>query len=106
MHCRTGATASKFAFAQLVQSAGKMEVAQFLRDLILAVPYRIHTVLTDNGVQFTNRTCDQYAFVHIFGVCAEHGIEHRLTKVNQPPPQAPACGPCRRRIDGLPVRFS
>ena len=46
---------SKFAFVQLVESAGKMEAAQFLRDLIEAVPYRIHTVLTDNGVQFTPR---------------------------------------------------
>ncbi len=29
---------SKFAFARLVESAGKMEAAQFLRDLIEAVP--------------------------------------------------------------------
>src|ERR671913_1977359 len=43
---------SKFAFARLVESAGKMEAAQFLRDLIEVVPYRIHTVLTDNGIQF------------------------------------------------------
>ncbi len=49
-----------------------MEAAQFLRDLILAVPYRIHIVLTDNGIQFTNRKKDTYAFAHIFGrVCAE-----------------------------------
>jgi hypothetical protein len=43
---------SKFAFVRLVESAGKMEAAQFLRDLIEAVSYRVHTVLTDNGVQF------------------------------------------------------
>jgi transposase InsO family protein len=62
-----------------------MEAAQFLRDLILAAPYRIHTVLTDNGIQFTNRTCDQYAFVHIFDrVCREHSIEHRLTTPYHP----------------------
>ena len=42
---------SKFAFARLVESAGKMEAAQFLRDLIEAVPYRIHTVLTDNALR-------------------------------------------------------
>ncbi|GJD81666.1 IS481 family transposase [Methylobacterium gregans] len=76
---------SKFAFVRLVESAGKMEAAQFLRDLILAVPYRIHIVLTDNGIQFTNRKKDAYAFAHIFGrVCAENDIEHRLTKVNHP----------------------
>src|SRR5690606_35409044 len=39
---------SKFTFVHLVQKAGKMAAAQFLRDLIAAVPYRIHTVLTDN----------------------------------------------------------
>jgi transposase InsO family protein len=76
---------SKLAFARLVESAGKMEAADFLRELIQAVPYRIHTVLTDNGVQFTNRASDRNAFAHIFDrVCDEHGIEHRLTKVNHP----------------------
>jgi transposase InsO family protein len=75
---------SKFAFVRLVKSAGKMEAAQFLRDLILAVPYRIHTVLTDNGVQFTPRKQDIWDIQHIFRVCDEHGIEHRLTKVNHP----------------------
>jgi transposase InsO family protein len=76
---------SKFAFVRLVESAGKMEAAQFLRDLVEAVPYRIHTVLTDNGIQFTPRKQDLYAGRHIFDrVCKEHGIEHRLTRVNHP----------------------
>src|SRR5690554_1726957 len=57
---------SKFAFTQLVGKAGKMAAAQFLRNLIAAVPYRIHTVLTDNGVQFSNRSGDTSAFEHIF----------------------------------------
>ena len=86
---------SKLAFARLVASAGKMEAARFLRDLIEAVPYRIHTVLTDNGVQFTPRKQDIWDGRHIFDrVCDEHGIERRLTKVNQPlgrqSPAAPA----------------
>jgi transposase InsO family protein len=59
--------------------------AEFLRNLIIAVPYAIHTVLTDNGIQFTNRPQDRYAFQHIFDrVCNEHDIEHRLTKVKHP----------------------
>jgi transposase InsO family protein len=62
-----------------------MAAADFLRNLIAAVPYAIHAVLTDNGVQFTNRACDRYAFGHIFDrVCDQHGIEHRLTKVKHP----------------------
>ena len=76
---------SKFAFVELHPKATKMVAAQFLRDLIAAVPYAIHTVLTDNGIQFTNRACDRYAFHHIFDrVCDENGIEHRLTKVKHP----------------------
>ena len=77
--------ACKFADAELHQEANTMLAAQFLRHLIAAVPYKIHTVLTDNGIQFTNRQRDRYAFHHIFDVvCREHGIEHRLTQVNHP----------------------
>jgi hypothetical protein len=76
---------SKFAYAELHEKYGKMEAAQFLRNLIAAVPYRIHTVLTDNGIQFTNRKTDRHAFPHIFDrVCFENDTEHRLTKPNHP----------------------
>ena len=76
---------SKFAFTELHPKAGKLIAAQFLRHLIAAVPYTIHIVLTDNGIQFTNRACDKYAFAHIFTrVCAENAVEHRLTKVKHP----------------------
>jgi transposase InsO family protein len=62
-----------------------MNAAQFLPNLVKAVPYAIHTVLTDNGIQFTNRACDLYAFHPIFDrVCEENNIEHRLTKVKHP----------------------
>ncbi|EHP90797.1 Integrase catalytic region [Methylorubrum extorquens DSM 13060] len=37
------------------------------------------------GIQFTSRQRDIYDSQHIFDrVCDEHGIEHRLTKVNHP----------------------
>jgi transposase InsO family protein len=76
---------SKFAYAELHPSATKSVAAQFLCNLIAAVPYRIHTILTDNGIQFTNREQDKYAFKHIFArVCDEHAIEHRLTHPNHP----------------------
>jgi len=76
---------SKFAFVQLVEKAGKMAAAAFLRDLIKALPYAIHTILTDNGIQFTNQARHKLAGVHIFDrVCAEHGIDHRLTKIKHP----------------------
>ena len=76
---------SKFAFVRLSQKAGKIDLAQFLRDLVDAVAYKIHTVLTDNGIQFTSRAKDRYAFHHIFDrVCNENDIEHRLTKPYHP----------------------
>jgi len=43
---------SKFAFAQLHKAANVRNAVDFLRALIEAVPYQIHTLLTDNGVQF------------------------------------------------------
>lgn len=39
---------SRFAYVELHEKAGKMIAVQFLRNLIAAVPYTIHTVLTDN----------------------------------------------------------
>ena len=50
---------SKFVVTQLVQKAGKMAAAQFLRDLIAAVTYKAHTVLTDNGIQLQTETAIQ-----------------------------------------------
>lgn len=76
---------SKFTYAELLEKYGKMEAAQFLRNLIATLPYRIHTILTDNGIQFTNRKKDALDFLHIFDrVCREHEIEHKLTQVNHP----------------------
>jgi transposase InsO family protein len=76
---------SKFAYAELHEKAGKMAAAGFLRNLIAIVPYAIHTVLTDNGIQFTNRVQDRHAFEHIFDrVCREHAVDHRFTKIKHP----------------------
>ena len=45
---------AKLAFAALHEKSDRPTAAHFLGDLISAVPYRIHTVLTDNGLQFTD----------------------------------------------------
>jgi transposase InsO family protein len=90
---------SKFAFVELHEKATTRIAGEFLRDLIKALPYRIHTVLTDNGIQFTTpggrwlggprdprshgggrslpRSRVEYA-------CAEAGIDHRTTKPKHP----------------------
>ena len=76
---------SKFAYAELHKSQTKMIAAEFLRNLIGAVPYKIHKVLTDNGIQFTNHDHHKNAFTHIFErICNENHIEHRKTKVKHP----------------------
>jgi transposase InsO family protein len=96
---------SKFAFARLHERATRRVAADFLRALVAAVPYEVHTVLTDNGTQFTDtlpvgedpeaeaaidalwaargepRLWRVHAFDH---ACEEHGIEHRLTKPCHP----------------------
>jgi len=40
---------SKFAVVQLVKKTGRGSASAFLERLIAAIPYKIHTVLTDNG---------------------------------------------------------
>jgi len=41
---------SKFTYIEFHDKAGKMAGAAFLRNVVAAFPYRIHTVLTDNGM--------------------------------------------------------
>ena len=96
---------SKFVFVQLHEKATRRIAANFLRAVAEAVPFKIHTVLTDNGVQFTHNLPDRstpeqeaaveaywaargeprdylvHAFDHAF---TELGIEHRRTKPYHP----------------------
>lgn len=73
---------SKFAYAELHSNQTRDTTCQFLRQLIALVPYHIHTILTYNGIQFTHRQKDKWAFMHLFDrICYQHNIEHRLTKI-------------------------
>jgi transposase InsO family protein len=90
---------SKFAFIELHERATTRVSADFLKALIEAVPYKIHTVLTDNGVHFTTpgNRCSAVAEIklalqqgelfraHAFEfACAKADIDHRLTKSKHP----------------------
>jgi transposase-like protein len=82
---------SKFTHVAFHDRAGKAEGAAFLREVIAVFPYKIHKVLTDNGMAFADlpkyRTGPTRTFLgpHIFDrVCAAHGVEHRLTKPYHP----------------------
>jgi transposase InsO family protein len=93
------ARASKFAVAELHAKATRRIAANFLRALIAAVPYTIHTVLTDNGTQFTELTHFRNSanqqekvqhpeglyLIHAFDdACEQHGIAHRRTQPGHP----------------------
>lgn len=45
---------STFAFVRLAERANVQTAVDFLDALVEAVPCRIHTVLTDNGIQFAD----------------------------------------------------
>jgi transposase-like protein len=81
---------SKFAYAELHAKSDRNISTAFLRSLIAAVPYSLHTILTDNGSQFCHapryRNGPTARYIrHMFDMCCdEHGIEHRLTKPKHP----------------------
>ena len=81
---RTG----KFAVAQPVDKANRKTAWEFLEHLLEAAPYRIHTTLTDNGIQFAEqpRNRDGFTFrkMRFDMICPANGIKHRLTKPNHP----------------------
>jgi transposase-like protein len=90
---------TKFAFVELHEKATTRVSGDFLRHLIKAVPYKVHTVLTDNGIHFTTPGAGGSAvpdikqaiangerfWAHAFEyACAQLDIEHRLTKPRHP----------------------
>lgn len=77
---------SKLAFARIYRRATSLVAAAFLRVLAKAVPYRIHTVLTDNGIQFAETGRHRVnGRLHPFDrMCGLLRIEHRLTKPYHP----------------------
>ena len=59
-----------------------------MEQLLKVVPYRIHTIFTDNGIQFAeqprNRNTASSSQMRFDMICEANEIEHRLTKPNQP----------------------
>src|SRR5918997_726811 len=77
---------SKFAYVELHATAEMATGGAFMRGVVAAFPYPIHTVLTDNGVAFTTCASTRWdRMVHVFDrVCLEHAITHKLTKPYHP----------------------
>ena len=88
---------SKFTFVAFYDKAGKMNAASFLEHAIEAFPYKIHTVLTDNGVAFAdlpkNRTGPNsfYVGLHIFG----RASRKTASRTSSPSPTIPGQRPGR-----------
>jgi transposase InsO family protein len=90
---------TKFAFVELHEKVTRSIAGDFLHALVKAVPYKIHTVLTDNGTHFTSpgnicsaaaeirraMECGELFRAHGFEyACAQLYIDHRLTKPRHP----------------------
>src|ERR671913_758505 len=76
---------SRFAHVAFHDANTKLNGAAFLREVVQAFPYAIHTVLTDNGMAFADLPkyrdgpTARWMGAHIFDrVCQENGIEHKL----------------------------
>lgn len=79
---------AKFAVAQLVATADRKTAWEFLQHMLETVPYQVHMVLTDNGIQFAeqprNRNTIYSRPMRFDMICEANGIEYRLTKPNHP----------------------
>jgi transposase-like protein len=78
----------KYVYAEIYTSPTIRNACNFLANLLQAIPYRIHKILTDNGAQFTHELLLEHCkpkHTHAFKVlCEQHSIEHRLTKFKHP----------------------
>ena len=81
--------ATRWVFIAIKKNRTAVSARAFLRELAKAAPFRNRTLLTDNGTEFTDRfitagertPTGDHAFDQL---CAELGIEHRLTKPKHP----------------------
>ena len=92
--------ATRWVFIRIFKAKTAANARRFLRDLERACPIHIRTILTDNGKEFTDRlfglrkraATGEHEFDKL---CAELGIEHRLT-----PPKSPQTNGMVERFNG------
>ena len=76
---------SKLAFAEVHPQATQAIAVDFLRRVVPQIPYKVHKILTDNGIQFRNLPHHKQVGRHPVGqFCDEQGIEQRFAKPAHP----------------------
>ena len=81
---------SKFTYVELHPAATMLAGAAFLRGVIAALPYKLHTILTDNGTPFADQPryrsgpTARYRRHAFDRICQDHAIAHKLTKPYHP----------------------
>lgn len=95
--------ATRYVYLEIHTRRDGASTAGFLQRFLAHFPAEVHTILTDNGSEFTDRFAvdmpgkpkDKPSGNHPFDrVCAKAGIEHRLTK------------PFRPQTNGVVERFN
>jgi transposase-like protein len=79
---------TKFVYIELYENQTIENSVLFLKVVIKKFPFKIHTILTDNGAQFTYELLAEHLkpkYKHPFdAICEQNNIEHRLTKFKHP----------------------
>lgn len=85
--------ATRFVHIEIVRQRDAHSIAACLERFLAAFPHRVHTILTDNGSEFTDRFAvdmkdkpqGKPSGRHPFDrICQDRAIEHRLTKPFHP----------------------
>jgi transposase len=95
--------ATRYVYVEIHLKRDAKTSAGFLTRFLAHFPYPVHTILTDNGAEFTDRFAvdmknkppGKPSGKHPFDlICASHNIDHRLTR------------PYRPQTNGLVERFN
>jgi transposase-like protein len=95
--------ATRFVYLEILPDRRAATAAGFLQRFLNSFPLQVHSILTDNGSEFTDRFAvdkkgkplDKPSGQHPFDrVCAERNIKHRLTR------------PFRPQTNGMVERFN